>query len=153
MLAPGATAILPPTTPPTVVHGLRIVGSLFESSDGNRSVVLDERRGRRFAGVSDTVIERGAARVQPTGLGRRLLGTRATLTRSLRNATRAEFEFASQLVFGKIREVRFSLSLESGFARSAARWTPGESTVVVETDVPVTGTCTVDVDESERDKW
>ena len=60
---------------------------------------------------------------------------------------------ASQLVFGKIREVRFSLSLESGFARSAARWTPGESTVVVETDVPVSGTCTVDVDESERDKW
>ena len=152
MLAPGATAILPPTTPPTVVHGLRIVGSLFESSDGNRSVVLDER-GRRFTGVSDTVIERGAARVQPTGLGRRLLGTRATLTRSLRNATRAEFDFASQLVFGKIREVRFSLSLESGFARSAARWTPGESTVVVETDVPVSGTCTVDVDESERDTW
>ena len=152
MLAPGATAILPPTTPPTVVHGLRIVGSLFESSDGNRSVVLDERA-RHFAGVSDTVIERGAARVQPTGLGRRLLGTRATLTRSLRNATRAEFDFASQLVFGKIREVRFSLSLESGFARSAARWTPGESTVVVETDVPVSGTCTVDVDESERDKW
>ena len=133
--------------------GLRIAGSLFEANDGNASVVLDERR-RRFTGVTDTVIERGAARLQPSGPGRRLLGTRASRTLAKRNTTTFEFDFAGSLVFGSIQEVRYSLSLDAGmFARSAARWTPGTAKVVVETDVAVSGSCTVDVDESKRDEW
>ena len=137
----------------TSIHGVRVVGSLFESSDGNTSVVLDERQ-QAFTAVTDTVIERGAARVVD-GPGRRLLGTRATQKLPVANATtRFEFDFSDVLVFGSIREVRYSLSLDTGmFARSAARWTPGTSSVVIETDEAVSGTCIVDVDESERDKW
>jgi hypothetical protein len=153
VLAPGATPILPPTTPPGDVHGVRIVGSIFEASDGNRSVVLDERAAK-FTGVSDTLIERGTARLQPTGLGRTLVGTRASKQLRLINVTQFEFDFTDSLIFGTIQEVRYSLSLEGGlFARSAARWTAGTARVVIETDVVVSGTCVVDVDESRHDKW
>ena len=85
--------------------------SLFESSDGNASVVLDQRQ-RRFTGVSDTIIERGRARLQPSGPGRRLRGTRATKSIVKRNTTRFEFDFAPDLVFGSIREVRRSSQLD-----------------------------------------
>jgi hypothetical protein len=116
-------------------------------------VVLDERNGS-FTGVTDSVIERGAARAMTEGPGRRLVGTRATKKLTKYNTTKFEFDFSDSLVFGSIREVRYSLSLDTGmFARSAARWTPGNSIVVIETDVPVSGICIVDVDESERDKW
>jgi len=64
VLAPGVDPILPPTTGPGAVHGLRVAGSLFETNHGNRSVVLDERQ-RKFTpgAVTDTRIERGAADV------------------------------------------------------------------------------------------
>ena len=154
VIAPGGEI---PGAEGRTIHGLRIVGSLFESDDGNASVVLDQRHGvPRFVGITDSVIERGALRTQPPGhLGRRLLGTRATLKLVKENTTRFEFDFSHKLVFGSIQEVRYSLSLRGDgvFARSAARWTAGAATVVVETDVPVSGTCIVDVDESERDKW
>ena len=85
---------------------------------------------------------------------RRLLGTRASRTITSRNTTAFSFDFSRDLVFGAIRVVRFSLGLDAGlFARSAARWVPGTATVTVETDEPVSGTCTVDVDESESDAW
>ena len=68
------------------------------------------------------------------------------------NARRFEFDFSGVLVFGSIREVRYSLRLDDGlFARHAARWVAGTAKVTVETDVAVSGTCIVDVDESEND--
>ena len=129
---------------------------MFESDDGNASVVLDQRHGvPKFVGITDSVIERGVARTLPAGhLGRRLLGTQATKKLDKDNTTRFEFDFSDVLVFGAIQEVRYSLSLRGGgFARSTARWRAGTASVVVETDVVVSGTCIVDVDESERDKW
>ena len=165
VLAPGGEI---PGRDGTTIHGVRVVGSIFESNDGNASVVLDERQ-ERFTGLTDSVIERGATRVPSAswgkGPGRRLLGTRASATLAKENATRFEFDFSDRLVFGSIQEVRYSLSLGGGgggsggggggggFARSTARWTPGTATVVVETDQPVSGTCVVDVDESKRDQW
>lgn len=153
VLAPGIDPILPPTTGPGNVHGLRIVGSLFESSDGNRSVVLDERQ-RKFTNLTDTLIEKGAARLQLSGPGRQLVGTRASKQLHRSNTTRFQFDFSDSLIFGSIQEVRYSLSLEAGqFARSAARWTIGEPTVTIETDEPVSGIAVVDVDESMNDRW
>eukprot|EP00937_MAST-01D_sp_MAST-1D-sp2_P008195 g8195.t1 len=156
VLAPGGEI---PGVEGRAVHGVRVVGSIFEASDGNASVVLDERHGNTFARVpvTDSVIERGAARAwndsSRPGV-RRLRGTRASRTMTGKNTTKFEFDFSRDLIFGTIRAVRYSLSLDPGlFARSAARWVPGTAKVTVETDEPVSGTCIVDVDESESDAW
>jgi len=54
----------------------------------------------------------------------------------------------TRLIFPKVETARVSVAAESGFPRAVARPTQNCS-VVVETDVAMTGAITVDVDSSE----
>ena len=75
-------------------------------------------------------------------------GTQATLSLTQSNATTWAFDFCAQLVFPQIAQVRVHLVAATGFPRTVAR-PPVGCQVTIETDVPVTGTITVDVDSSE----
>ena len=64
------------------------------------------------------------------------------------NATKWEFDFCDTLLFPQIAVVRVSVVAEQGFPRAVAR-PPTGCALTVETDIPVSGTVTVDVDSSE----
>jgi hypothetical protein len=72
--------------------------------------------------------------------------TRARRSLRLNAATKWAFDFSDVLLLPTIDEVTYSISLAagSGFPRHAAR-EPVGTTVVVETDIPVTGTVVVEV--------
>jgi len=74
--------------------------------------------------------------------------TQATQSLTQSNATQWLFDFCKALIFPQIAQVRVHLVAESGFPNAVAR-PPVGCKVTVETDVPVTGTITVDVDSSE----
>jgi hypothetical protein len=80
-----------------------------------------------------------------SGQGR---GSRATLSKTVSNATSTTFDFCDRLIFPQIMFAKVNVIAEAGFPRAIARPTK-DCTVVVETDVAVTGILTVDVDSSE----
>ncbi len=74
--------------------------------------------------------------------------TRASLTISQKDSSRWVFDFTGILLFPTlIAEVRYSAQVEEGFPRILARPAVG-GVVVIESDVPFSGTVTVDVDSS-----
>jgi hypothetical protein len=73
--------------------------------------------------------------------------TRAALTLSQSAATSWQFNFCDRLVFPVIARVTVSVVAADGFPHAVAR-PPVGCTVLVETDAPVTGNITVDVDSS-----
>jgi len=75
-------------------------------------------------------------------------GTRATMSREVSNATSTTFDFCDRLIFPQIKTAKVSVIAEVGFPRAVARPTK-DCSVVVETDMAVTGVLTVDVDSSE----
>merc|ERR1712066_490071 len=75
------------------------------------------------------------------------LTSRASQTLSQTSATAWRFDFCHQLVVPRIASARVNLQVQEGFPRHAVR--PTENcTLLVETDVPVSGIMTVDVDIS-----
>merc|ERR1712070_106567 len=80
-----------------------------------------------------------------SGQGR---GSRATLSKTVSNATTTTFDFCDSLIFPQIMTAKVNVIAEAGFPRAIARPTK-DCTVVVETDMAVTGILTVDVDSSE----
>ena len=74
--------------------------------------------------------------------------TQATLSLTQSNSTKWDFNFCDQLVFPQIAVVRVHVVAASGFPTAIAR-PPNGCELAVETNVPVTGTITVDVDSSE----
>jgi hypothetical protein len=74
--------------------------------------------------------------------------TKASMSLTQSNATQWLFNFSSILIFPTITRVRHSLSSADGFARTIARPARG-AVVLIETDLPVTGTVLVDVDTAE----
>jgi hypothetical protein len=76
-----------------------------------------------------------------------LKGSRATLSLTQHAATSWPFDFCSLLVFAQVAIVRVHVTAESGFPTAVAR-PPNGCKLTVETDVPVTGTVTVDVDSA-----
>jgi len=72
--------------------------------------------------------------------------TRARRSLHLNAATKWVFDFSDMLLLPLIEEVSYSITLDAGssFARHAAR-EPSGTTVMVETDVPVSGTVVVEV--------
>lgn len=74
--------------------------------------------------------------------------TRATQNLAQTDSSKWIFDFCNQLVVPTIASVRVSLQAEQGFPRHMVRPTTN-CTVLVETDIPVSGTMTVDVDSSE----
>ena len=75
-------------------------------------------------------------------------GTSATLSLTQKAATQWSFDFCDRLVWPQIAIARAHVVAASGFPATAVR-PPDGCKVLVETDVPVTGTVTVDVDSSE----
>ena len=74
-------------------------------------------------------------------------GTRVSLTLAQSNATEWAFDFCAQLVFPTIQRIDVSIVAESGFPIAVAR-PPVGCTVLVETNIPVTGYITAAVDSS-----
>ena len=75
-------------------------------------------------------------------------GTRATLTLAQTAATAWSFDFCDRLVFPRIARVEVGVVAAVGFPRAVAR-PPQGCTVLIETDVAVTGNVTVTVDSSD----
>ena len=86
-------------------------------------------------------------RIEHNSMEGQALGTRATLSLTQSAATSWHFDFCKQLVFPSIAVVRVHVVAASGFPAAVAR-PPDGCRVTVETDAPVTGTVTVDVDSS-----
>mmetsp|Transcript_12168 Transcript_12168/g.17611 ORF Transcript_12168/g.17611 Transcript_12168/m.17611 type:complete len:185 (+) Transcript_12168:1375-1929(+) len=83
-------------------------------------------------------------------VGANAKSSRATLSLTQQNATVWEFDFSSSLLFPTIATVRINVVAEEGFPIAVAR-PPRGSKVTVETNIPITGTITVDVDSSVSD--
>ena len=75
-------------------------------------------------------------------------GTQASMTLAQNSATKWSFDFCQLLVFAQIATVRVHVIAESGFPTAVAR-PPKGCKVMVETDAPVSGSITVDVDSAE----
>ena len=76
--------------------------------------------------------------------------TQATGSLTQINATQWDFDLCDHLVFPQIAVARAYVVAAAGFPIAVAR-PPNGCKVTVETNVPVTGTVTVDVDSSEPD--
>jgi hypothetical protein len=77
-----------------------------------------------------------------------LASTQITRSLTQQNATKWDFDFCASLVFPVIAVVRVHVVAAEGFPKAVAR-PPSGCKVTVETDVPVTGTITLDIDSSE----
>jgi hypothetical protein len=86
-------------------------------------------------------------RIAHNHMGSGAKASQATLSLTQSGATSWPFDFCGLLVFPLIQIVRVHLVAEKGFPTAVAR-PPSGCKVTVETDVPVTGTITVDVDSS-----
>lgn len=89
-------------------------------------------------------------RIAHNSMTRQGKGSQATLSLAQQNATRWEYDFCSLLVFAQIAIVRVHVVAAAGFPKAVAR-PPDGCKLTVETDVPVSGTITVDVDSSKPD--
>jgi len=122
------------------------IGRMSECSD------MPERKGWQGFGRSGS----SSVSVVGTNIGANSMkagvkGTKATMT--LRNVSSSVwmFNFCNVLLFPTIEIVRVHVVAESGFPNAVAR-PPKGCIVQVETDVPVTGSITVDVDSSVPSK-
>ena len=77
-----------------------------------------------------------------------LVSTQVTRSLTQQNASKWEFDFCSSLVFPVIAIVRVHVVATEGFPTAVAR-PPVGCKVIVETNVPMTGTITLDVDSSK----
>jgi len=137
----GGNIVLVATPQHHTIQGLNIVGNQWDGCK-NETIILDETQAK-FTDVYDTVINDNM--MNPNTLV--LRSTQATASLTLEQATQWAFNFTNRLLFPNILSVQYSIELNSGFARHASR-SPKGRTVVVETDVPVSGTVTVTVDQS-----
>jgi len=125
------------------IIGLNIVGNQWDGCK-NESIVLDQTKAK-FSSIYDTVINNNM--IYPMSLSTR--STQAMARLNLTQATKWTFDFSNRLLFSDIQSVQYSFEVEGGtFARHVSR-PPVGRTVVVETDVPVSGTVTVVVDQSK----
>lgn len=139
----GGNLVLQVTKPNVTIHGVNVVDSVYSIGNGpaNDTVVVDTRYGS-VGQVTDTVIDASPV-LGP--MHKRV--TRATMHMWQTNATTWKFDFSDVLVFRDIKVARHDIVAESGFPQSVIRSVQG-AVVVVETDVPVSATVTVSVDES-----
>uniref|UniRef100_A0A7S1PAL1 Uncharacterized protein n=1 Tax=Vitrella brassicaformis TaxID=1169539 RepID=A0A7S1PAL1_9ALVE len=122
------------------IQGLIIRTNTFDFSDESIIQLHGE-----FDSVSDTFIGGNIVSNNMTAVS-----TSSTRQLHLTNATEWEFDLSDELLFATIQRVQYSLELDDGqpLVRHASR--PAKGThVVVETDVPVSGTVTVWVDQSK----
>jgi hypothetical protein len=82
------------------------------------------------------------------GFSKVVASTQITRSLTQQNATKWNFDFCAELIFPVIAIVRVHVVADEGFPKAIAR-TPVGCKVTVETDVPVTGTVTLDVDSSK----
>ena len=127
------------------VVGLRIANSMYGSGgDGKDTIQIDESQGhfRNIINtqIVNTVIEEGVNTI---------VGTQADKRLSQKQATVWEIDFASSLLFKQIKKVQWSIVLDEPCFYQAYAMTEGTSVRVI-TNVPITGTLHVHVDESEE---
>ena len=87
-------------------------------------------------------------RIAHNSMTSQAIGTQATLSLTQQAATRWDYDFCSLLVFAQIAIVRVHVVAAAGFPKAVAR-PPDGCKVTVETEQPVSGTITVDVDSSK----
>jgi len=128
---------------PPVIRGLIIRTNTFDFSDESIIQLHGE-----FDSVSDTFIGGNIVSNNMTAVS-----TSSTRQLHLTNATEWEFDLSDELLFATIQRVQYSLELDDGqpLVRHASRPARGNR-VVVETDVPVSGTVTIAVDQSRLTK-
>ena len=130
-----------------VAHGIELLG---DTVGPGLTISQNQFRGGTIfstpitAGATVTVLGALIAGNAFTGGG---VGTRAALTLSQSATTSWSFDFCDRLVFPVIARVAVSVVAASGFPHAVAR-PPVGCTVLVETDAPVTGNITVEVDSS-----
>lgn len=117
-----------------ITHNIFRGGSVFSTPATNGSVVS----------VTGTLVTANSF----TG---RAAGTRVTQTLPVTNSASTTFDFCSSLVFQTIANVDVSVIASSGFPVAVAR-PPVGCTILVETNVPITGSITVTVDSSTLSK-
>lgn len=127
------------------VVGLRIANSMYGSGgDGKDTIQIDESQGhfRNIINtqIVNTVIEEGVNTI---------VGTQADKKLSQKQATVWEIDFASLLLFKQIKKVQWSIVLDEPCFYQAYAMIEGTKVRVI-TNVPITGTLHVHVDESEE---
>lgn len=121
--------------------GLQIYGNIFEGG----AVYSTPTSNASDVAVSGTRIDSNS--FSNSFLGDGGAGTRVSLTLSQNNASEWSFNFCPQLVFPTIQRVDVSIVAEAGFPVAVAR-PPVGCTVLVESNVPFTGSITASVDSS-----
>jgi hypothetical protein len=126
----------------TTIKGLNIIGNQWDLCK-NDTIVLDQTKAK-FTDVNDTVIKDNMMNPQTMVVK----STQASAKLRLVQATKWEFDFSERLLFPQIQSVKYSFEIEGNtFAMHASR-PPVGKTVTVETNIPVTGTVTIEVDQS-----
>lgn len=127
------------------VVGFRIANSMYGwGGDGKDTIEIDESDGHFRnvinSQVVDTLIEEGVNTIVQTQVSKKLTQTAAT---------EWTIDFAPNLLFKRIAKVQWSFALDEPCFYRAYAQISGTSVKVV-TDVPVTGTLHISVDESEE---
>jgi len=137
----GGNIVIQASTQNHEIQGLSIRDNQYDGCN-NDSIIVDERAAK-FTGIYDTVIDGNM--MSPTY---RVKSSKETAQLRQVNAQTWTFDFTNRLLFSKIETVDYSIQIEGNvFARHTAR-PPVGRTVTIETDVPVTATVTVTVDQS-----
>lgn len=150
----GGRLRIAPKAANTAIDGLYVSGNQWMNYGGSAydTVVVDGSYGGTIGSVRDATI---VGSMVPQGTPIHVKSTVATQSVTLSSpSTQWSFNFTGALAFdtsvAPIQRVSYSVMLDGdAFARHTAR-KPLGGVVVVETDVPVTGTMTVTVDQSIR---
>lgn len=129
-----------------VVNGLNIINNEFDCNK-NQTVVLDQRLAT-FTDFTDVVIKDNMA-----SSDYKVKSTLASQQLTLMNATKWIFDFSSELLLPSIYSIQYSIQIQEPgvFARHTSR-PPDGLTVVIETDVHVSATVFVTVDQNKPSK-
>jgi hypothetical protein len=133
-----------------VPHGIMLLG---DSVGGGMVIENNIFCGGNIFSVSTTPAKQvtvKGTRIESNSFCGQGVGSKATLSLTQTAATQWIFNFCNYLVFPTISRVKVNVITTAGFPIAIARPTVN-CTVLVETNEPVTGTISVDVDSSDLD--
>ena len=123
------------------------IGQLSDCENGASKRQGWQGYGTTSGGGAATSITVVGTRIGDNSMQAGVKGTRATMTLKNVSSSVWRFNFCNVLLFPQIEIVRVHVVAATGFPNAVAR--PPQGCIVnVETDVPVTGSITVDVDSS-----